>query len=41
MLQEVEQEVRRAKVKLAAFNSQYAEIMALLGEERDEKSENG
>ena len=40
MLQEVEQEVRRAKVKLAAFNSQYAEILALLGE-NDEKAEGG
>jgi hypothetical protein len=41
MLQEVEQEVRRANKRLEAFNNQYVEILALLGEEKDEKSENG
>ena len=40
MLQEVEQKVRRAKVELAAFNSQYTEVLALLGE-NDEKAEGG
>ncbi len=38
---EVEQEVRRANKKLEDFNNQHAEILALLGEENDEKAENG
>jgi hypothetical protein len=41
MKQEVEQEVRQANKRLEAFNNQYVEILALLGEGQNENAENG